>query len=164
MPARATPKREQAFQVWYNDPRRGVGKTAIVVGVSERTIERWMLAHDWRGRAARMDAEARRLTDIANIQRQAEMLRRQAMQGRNLAQVGANFFAANPAGITEARDAINAIKIGHELERKAEGLPDWIVDLLGKSDDELRAEYNALAPTAIGDHQADADQPGNQPE
>lgn len=156
---RPIPVHEKAFQLWYADPKRHVPKVAETFRVSERTIRNWQVKYKWRERAAAMDAEARDLADAANVKRQADMLQRHAMQGRNLAATGTNWFATHPEGIDNGRDAITAIKIGQELERKAEGLPEWILGLMGKTDDELRAEYNAIARTESGGDQSNSGEP-----
>lgn len=161
MARKPTAKHEIAFQHWYADPERSVKGVADYVSVSTRTIARWMDAHEWRTRAATMDVEARRKADLATVKRQADMLQRHAVQGRNLNVTGANWFANHPDGVDNSRDAMSAIKLGQDLERRAELLPDWVVSILGMDDDELREQFNALANAAIGDHQGGGGTPGN---
>ncbi len=149
-PRPQAPKHEAAFQLWYADPERNFRRVSETFNVTERTIHNWKDRYKWLDRAAALDAEARRKADALNIKRQADMLQRQATQGRNLSILGANYFATHQEAIDNARDAIMAIKIGQELERRAEGLPDWIADLLGKTDEELLREYTANSATAQG--------------
>lgn len=46
-------KREDAYQFWARQPNKRYGankKTSMHTGIPVRTIEEWIVAHDWRGR------------------------------------------------------------------------------------------------------------------
>lgn len=124
MARRPAPKHELAFQAWYADVDRSVVNVAKTVGVSSRTLERWMAKYNWRERADALDEEARRKADREAVRRKAEMIQRHLIQARNLTVMGSNWLAAHPQGVTNIRDAMSAIKIGQDMERRAEGVDE----------------------------------------
>jgi hypothetical protein len=72
------------------------------------------------------------------------------------------FLATNK--ITRASDAIKAVQAGIELERQAEGLPDWVLQLQGMSEDELEAELALQLRIARPQGEGDPDGVGAEAE
>lgn len=131
----ATPKRELAFQQWYADPERDVEALAKSVQVSRRTIDRWMQKYNWQTRAAELDQRARVKAERELVKRRAEYFERVAREGALLKAKGVEYLAKS--GVDNGQQAINAVAAGDELQRRALGVPDKVVKVLGMSDDEL---------------------------
>jgi hypothetical protein len=96
----------------------------------------------------------------AAIKRKTEMLERHRKSGELAHRRGTEFFARN--AITDERAALSALKIGSEMERTAEGLPAWMVAMMGLDDDALAA-YIATATGAIAAGDSAADGAGTGP-
>jgi hypothetical protein len=53
--------------------------------------------------------------------------------------------------ITETRDALSALKLGVEIERAAANLPAYVVEVMTKTEEELRARELELIRAAGAD-------------
>jgi hypothetical protein len=146
-----TSRAYEAFAV-YRD--LGVGRTLEKVQVHfnrpsswYRVIAGWSSDNNWVARAAAyddyIDAEARKKLDRDAIKRKASMLQRHAQSGRALQAFGLQHVQTTKAP-AKAADAISAIKAGIEIERKSEGLPEYLIEVMEASDDELARQYNEL--------------------
>lgn len=117
------------------------------LGKSIAVIQRWSTLHNWVERAAayddHVDAEARKLIERDAIRRKADMLKRHADIGRGLQSFGLQYLKDKKKP-DKAVDAINSIKSGVEMERKSEGLPEYLIEVMNADDDELARQYNAL--------------------
>lgn len=112
----------------------------------------WAAEFDWVARAAAyddyIDAEARKRLDREAIRRKADMLRRHAEVGKVLQTRGLQFLQQH--GIDRGSDAITAIIKGIDTERKSEGLPEYLLQVMDATDDELARQYNELLATIGG--------------
>lgn len=143
-------KAYEAFAV-YRDlgVNRRLDDVAAKLNKSTTIMGRWSSQYDWVNRAAAYDdyieAKARIKLDREAIKRKADMLRRHADIGRSLQGFGLQHVQANKkAGPIKSADAITAIKTGVELERKSEGLPEYLMQIMETPDDELTRQYNEL--------------------
>lgn len=119
----------------------------------QRQLLEWSATYSWVDRATAYDdyieAQARKRVERDAIRRKADMLKRHADVGRFLQSKGVEYLRADGKGIEKSSDAITAIKSGVDMERKAEGLPEWIFEIVNADDDELTRQYNQLL-TEIG--------------
>jgi hypothetical protein len=109
----------------------------------------WAADFDWVARAAAyddyIDREARKKLDRDAIRRKADMLKRHADTGKALQAFGLQHVRNNQtAGPLRSSDAIAAIAKGVEIERKSEGLPEYLVSVMDATDDDLVRQYNEL--------------------
>ena len=139
-------KHHNAFQVWYTAGRNFEKASQNLADIGEytssNTLNVWSHWFNWHDRADKLDKEAQRRADNDAIRRKADMLKRHAATGRTLQGVGVTFI--RDTGLQTGQQAINAITKGVELERMGEGLPAWVLDMMGMSDDELLTEYRHL--------------------
>lgn len=142
-----TPKQREAFEAWYADEARELRNLAPSFAKSVRTIQLWAVRYNWGARAEERDKAARERADHDAIKRQAEMLKRHAVLGRNLQAKGTKRLEA---GIDSDQAAIRAVQIGVGIERQAEGLPDFIASIMSMNDDQLRKHFDALAAEIAG--------------
>lgn len=106
----------------------------------------WARNFNWVIRAAAydeyVDAQARKVLEREAIKRRADMLKRHALLGKVLQQKSAAYLDKH--GIDKSSDAISAAKIGTEMERKAEGLPEYMMEVVNADDSELARQYHTL--------------------
>lgn len=133
---RETAKHLEAFEAWYA-ASRNFRKISENLGIKSSTLYDWADNFDWHERADARDNEAKRIADeeAARERAKRQKLRRQA--GELLAARGREYFAKN--AIDSPRDAIQAIKYGTEIERKEDGIPDWVLMILNANEDDLKA-------------------------
>jgi prefoldin subunit 5 len=117
-----TLEKAHAAHVGYPEGTRGVpGRWRL-----------WCDQGEWRARCAAYDAhlerEARQLAERETIKRRAAMLKRHQQAGELLTSRGVEFFVKQK--VESARDAIAAVGKGVDLERQAEGLPDWVIEVM----------------------------------
>jgi prefoldin subunit 5 len=92
----------------------------------------WSAENHWRERATAYDEHlekaARLKTERDTVARRLAMLKRHQQAGELLTSRGVEFFVHQK--IEGARDAIAAVGKGVDLERQAEGLPDWVIEVM----------------------------------
>lgn len=131
----------EAFEVWYAN-NRNYRRTSMQISVTQGTLKRWSNSFEWVDRADERDVAFKARAQNAAAIRHAQMIERHGSAARTLIGRALEYFEHSE--ITSARDAIQAAKIGIELERRIEGLPDWIQQVTGSSTDDLirqRAEF-----------------------
>lgn len=106
----------------------------------------WSVAYGWEARTREYDAhierETRQRAEVETIKRRAEMLRKHQQAGELLRARGVEYFAAQK--VDDGRTAIAAVKTGIDVERQAEGLPTWVVELLNADESDLRRQATEL--------------------
>lgn len=142
---RETAKHRAAFETYYATDR-DLREVARSCAISERTADNWCAWFNWRVKADARDAEVERQAARAAIKRKTEMMERHRKGGELAHRRGMEFFARN--GITDERAALSALKIGSEMERTAEGMPAWMVAMMGMDDAELAAYIAATTGVA----------------
>lgn len=153
MPRKETTRHRQAFKIWYEN-NRDVAKTFENLPLKGRpeshyTLYNWIAYWGWHERADALDAEVERKLNAEAVQRKVEMLKRHAVLGKQMQGKGAEYLKNH--GVDNSASAIQAVKTGIDVERKAEGMPDWVAAILGADDDDLLKQYSALA-AQIGGH------------
>lgn len=144
-------KSYEAFSV-YRDlgTSRSIEQVARSLSKSDQLIKRWSYTHDWVQRVTAyddyIDAQARVKLERDAIRRKADMLKRHTDTGRALQSWGLTYVKDNRKP-DKSSDAITAIKTGVEMERKSEGLPEWIFEVVNADDNELTRQYNELLAT-----------------
>lgn len=132
--------------------QRSIEVVARDLSKSVQLIKRWSALNDWvirvRAYDDYIDAAARKKIDNEAIKRRADMLKRHALAGKVLQQKGVDYIGKN--GVDKSADAISAIAKGVEIERKAEGFPDWMFEIAAQDDDDLYREYNRLLAALAG--------------
>jgi hypothetical protein len=154
----------EAFSV-YRDlgVNRSTEQVAQRLSKSIAIIQRWSGLHNWVVRATAyddyIDAEARKKLDRNAIKRKAKMLERHANTGRALQAFGLQHVQTTkqPAN---ASDAIRAIRVGVDIERKSEGLPEYLIEVMNADDTELTAQYNELV-AEIGGYRGGDEEAGD---
>jgi hypothetical protein len=131
-----TSKHLEAFDVWC-ESGRNFTFTSQKCTVSRRALYDWADAFNWHERADARDAEVRRLADEQATRDRAERQKRRRRAAELLTARGVEFFKKNK--IDSPRDAIQAIKYGTEIERKEDGVPDWVMLILNANPEDLEA-------------------------
>ncbi|MDQ2787832.1 MAG: hypothetical protein M3Y58_22820 [Chloroflexota bacterium] len=149
---RETAKHHAAFEVWY-DADRDYKAVMRDCSVSMVSVYHWIDWFGWRAKADARDVEVELRNARASIKRKAEMIERHRRGGELAHKRGMEYLSRN--AIADERAALSALKIGSEMERTAEGLPAWVIDLLGMDDGELRNYIQSTAGAlAAGDRAA----------
>jgi transposase len=130
-----------AFEIWYSSDRSR-RTVAERLSVSEQAVAVWISEFKWHARADARDQEAAKQAEKQAIQRRASILAEQAKAGELLRRRGVEYFVKHE--VEEGREAIAAIKEGVALERSAEGLPGFVLELMNYDEDQLRAERDRL--------------------
>lgn len=156
---RETEKQRAAFHTWYELDRR-FDETLTNVGLKRQTLANWIKGLDWHKRADALDAKTHAKMDAKLItekaKRQAQMVEMHFKLGSTLAGNGLSYL--NNKGLESGAQAITAIKTGIDIQRKAEGLPDWLIEIGEMTEDELIAERNRiLSRLAAGNNPATGD-------
>lgn len=153
MPRKETARHRSAFQVWYENNRDFVTThqklPQKIKPESHYTLYDWAGYYDWQNRADALDAEVERRLNAEAVTRKVEMLKRHAQFGKLMQTKGGEYLRDH--GVDNSASAITAVKTGIDVERKAEGLPDWIAAILGKDDHDLLSEYRDVI-AQVGGH------------
>lgn len=161
MAHRETAKHREAFEAWYAADRQ-VRNILQNLAVPERTLYQWIEWFGWHERADKRDRDAAEIAERNAVKRKGAMLLRHQKAGELLVTRGIEFFEQK--AIEKASEATAAIKVGVELERQAEGMPDWVVSVMNADERDLDrqiAEYERrreatlpAAPETAGDARA----------
>ncbi len=142
---RETAKHHAAFWTWYELERRHA-ETKSKLSVENNTLNSWIKKFGWHERADRLDAKAQAKLEAKAVneraRRQAQMTERHYRFGGGLISVGSKYLEKK--GVDNGAQAIMAVKTGVEIQRKAEGMPDWLIKIAGMSEDELIRERDRL--------------------
>jgi len=135
----------RAFEVWYNCSQ-SLTQASKILGVGPTTLMRWRDRFGWVERAeARRQTEKERADQIA-ADRASDMLETHFDAADILLQAGITYLKEHP--IDNARDAINAIKLGIELQRRTREMPDWVIRIKKAPEEELIREAQAIIEEA----------------
>lgn len=152
---RETARHLDAFEGWYA-VHRDYRQASADLGIPFGTLRTWGEWFTWHARADGRDQAAREKADREAITRRAEMLKRHRQAGELLTRRGIEHLTKQP--IEATKDAISAIKTGVDLERQAEGLPAYLVEILNAPPDTLPGLVESL------DRELAARQGGGEPE
>ena len=158
---RETIKHLEAFEAWYAEGR-SFRRISQNLAVPERTLYGWGEWFNWHERADKRDEQARRIADEEAAKERAERQRKRREAASLLVQRGAEYFQEKE--IEDPKDAIQAIKAGTEIERKEDGLPDWVLMILNASPDDLQAIERSLTSSLAGGEAAGEDVDSLSPE
>lgn len=147
---RQTDESDKAFEAFalYRDlgTNRTTDAVARQLSKSLALIQRWSAQYAWVERVAvydaYIDAQARKQLERDAIKRKADMLKRHALLGKVLQQKSAAYLDKH--GIDRSSDAIAAARVGVDMERKAEGLPEYLMEVMNADDSELARQYAEL--------------------
>lgn len=151
-------KAHEAFAA-YRDMGAGRSIDAVVqkLNKSRTLISRWSGQYNWVERAAEyddyIDIQARKKVEREAVSRKADMLKRHSQMGRALQSKGLQYLT--DSGIDKSSDAISAVKSGIEIERKSEGLPEYLMSIVEAPDDELMRQYAGLLTSLSNPDTAD---------
>jgi len=150
---RETSKHREAFEAWYA-AARSFRQISPKLAVPRRTLFDWADAFDWHDRADARDHEAQRIADEEAAKERAARQKRRRKAGELLAVRGMEFLHKNQ--FDNAADAIRAIKYGTEIERKEDGIPDWVLMILNADDSalEMMSKYFGGPDAASSDASA----------
>jgi hypothetical protein len=159
----------EAFAIY-----RDMGASRSLDSVSKKLtkniqlIKRWSSQYGWGERVSAyddyVDAQARKKFEADAIRRKADMLRRHALTGKILQQKGVDYLTDAKKGIEKSSDAITAISKGIDIERKSEGLPEWIFEVVNADDNELARQYAELYAQVTGNAGGDETQGNGDPQ
>jgi hypothetical protein len=106
-------------------------------------MDRWIAKWGWHDRADARDQEAARRVEADAIERKRKLLERQRQIGAALQTAGTRYLnermREGHTPIDNVRDCIAALKTGIDIERQAEDMPGWIMQVVNATDDELDA-------------------------
>ncbi len=121
--SRETAKHIAAFWAWY-ELERHFEKTKSELRVSNNSLAVWIKKYDWTNRADALDAKtlekAQKTIIEKNGKRLAEMIENHYKYGANLINIGGGYL--RDKGVESGAQAIQAVKIGVDIQRTAEGL------------------------------------------
>lgn len=130
------------FQVWYANGRPKFKELLRLIPddvhgrkPSQPLFYRWQTEEDWDAQADEMDTKAIVLSDEFLIRQKTEMLMRQAHIGFVMQQIGLQYLVSGSFDSSSA--AVNAIKIGAELERTSRGIGETIRRMSEMTNEEL---------------------------
>lgn len=118
--------------------RKGQKRSSYVPGSWRKAAKQW----HWKERAEMWDAEQRRKHIAAEEKARAEMLRRHIEESLEWQKCALERLDLE--GITSSALALKAWKIAVNEERKARGLPEYLLAIAGMTETELREQYAAL--------------------
>lgn len=139
---RETDRHRRAFEHWYEHDR-DVKTVGEAFTVSLVTVYHWIDWFGWKAKADARDLEVERIAAKKAILRKSQMIDEHRKAGELVRRRGVEYLAQNP--IEDERVAITAIEKGIAIERTAEGLPTWVVELMSMTDDELLAFISTTA-------------------
>lgn len=155
---RETDRHRQAFETWYAADR-DVGPVWKSLAVSDQAIYNWCNWFGWHARADRRDRDVAEKREREAIRRKGKMAEEHRQLGELIRRRAASHFAGRDFSIESTRDGLAAAKLGIEIERQAEGLPGYLVEVLNADPDELRriiAADSGAAPPEGGAGDASA--------
>lgn len=163
---RETSKHIDAFEAWYENGRNFT-RTSQNCTISRRSLFTWADDFDWHERADARDIEVKRLADAEAVKERADRQRRRRQAAELLTARGVEWMRTFK--IENARDAIMAIKIGIEIERKEDGIPDWVMFILNADNETLDVMAKQLGlslpagdsgPLGVDSYDVDLDETG----
>jgi hypothetical protein len=120
---RETAQHHAAFWTWY-ELERHFDESLTKIDASRPTLAEWIKRFNWHKRADDLDAKqlerATQLLVEKNGKRLAEMIENHFKYGANLINIGGGYLQKK--GVETGGQAIQAVKIGVEIQRTAEGL------------------------------------------
>jgi len=146
------PKRSlrRAAEIYYS------GKSKVNLG----QIEYWSYKYHWVERVQAWDDYQDRLKREAHLKAVEEMADRHVRLALALQAKAAERLKQLPAEKIGPAQLVRMIRAGVEIERKARGLPDWLIEIADLSDEELVARYKELLER-IGGAAADSAEEGD---
>ena len=139
-----TAKHHAAFWTWYHLERH-FDESLTKINATRPTLAEWIKRFHWHKRADALDAKtlekAQKELVNKNGKRLAEMIENHYKYGSNLINIGGGYLQKK--GLESGAQAIQAVKIGVDIQRTAEGLAtekhDINLDVTKLSDSELSA-------------------------
>lgn len=133
------------FQVWYSNGRPTIPDLLALIPEdtngrkpSKVVMLKWKNEEGWDAEADIMDAKAIVVSDDFLIRQKSEMLMRQANIGFVLQEIGLRALISG--GFDSSSSAVQAIRVGSELERTSMGIGEMIVKMAKMSDADLEQE------------------------
>lgn len=129
-----TERHRQAFEVWYENGQ-SFQRAAQVLGCSHMPLRRYAVWFDWVGRAQERAATVRVETAKEVTKKYVGAMVSHFDAASKLIGRGVEYL--DQYGIDNPRDAIQAVKIGIELQRRIAELPDWVIKVKDADTNEL---------------------------
>lgn len=133
------------FQVWYSKGRPNIPDLLALIPEdvngrkpSRVMIRKWKDEEGWEMQADEMDAKAIVVSDDFLVRQKSEMLMRQANIGFVLQEIGLRALVSG--GFDSSSSAVQAIRVGSELERTSMGIGEMLVKMAKMSDADLEQE------------------------
>lgn len=133
------------FQVWYSNGRPNIPDLLSLIPEdvngrkpSRVMIRKWKDEEGWEMQADEMDAKAIVVSDDFLVRQKSEMLMRQANIGFVLQEIGLRALVSG--GFDSSSSAVQAIRVGSELERTSMGIGEMLVKMAKMSDADLEQE------------------------
>lgn len=125
-----TAKHIAAFLAWY-ELDRSFDETRIKIRVNKNSLAEWIKKFDWHRKADEIDAKAfakaQKLIIEKNGKRTAEMIENHYKYGASLINIGGGYLKEK--GVDTGGQAIQAVKIGVDIQRTAEGFATQGLDV-----------------------------------
>lgn len=143
-----------AFECWYSRDRNFY-QTSMDCGYSMSDLMKWSRLFSWSSRADARDVEAARMNDRRSMERRHRFMEdvRSAANSiwKSAFDAYVNRIECARSGITsvsdgfrDIREIMYVIERGIALERQAEGLPDWMAQVVRMSNEDLLEERKRL--------------------
>lgn len=139
---------EYIFMTWYQAGRPNARKLQLTIKenkygtkLSVPDLKR-LIETEFADRAAEMDAEVADQLKSKLVQDKLSMLQQHAGLGVELATMGIEYLREN--GIGNARNALQAITLGVQIERNSRGVDAVLSQIANKTDQELLDDLRSL--------------------
>jgi hypothetical protein len=133
-----------AFEAYFSNGGN-ISKTCAATGLARRTVQRYEVWYEWKSRLILRRQKARELMESKAAESVATMLDKHYQVGNRLIDRAVEFLENMP--IDNARDAINAAKLGIEIQRKVRELPDWIHQVQNATPEQIVARVREIQRT-----------------
>jgi hypothetical protein len=142
------PKQQEAFQVWAENGGRNWQLIAEKTGISERTLLRWANLFSWSEKLLERESQIYRESEERIVAERRKRLDDQLTLGTTLRRRAFQYLLTHE--IEKTSDAIAAARVGIEIERQADTLPTYLLEIacatpdqLTRRIDEMEAQRNA---------------------
>jgi len=148
---------EQCFEIWYShgcpsSPKRTLGflpEDEFGRKPTVHMIGDWMNEMNWAWRAEQLNAKVFEKANENLVVQQVEMMKRQAEYGFQMQKKAMEKL--NEDGFDTSASAVNAIRVGVDIERTSRGVSKFLIDLVDKSDADIKEEIKQLSERVSAD-------------
>lgn len=147
--------KESAYWVWYRSGKPAMSLLADMLELtsegekpSSQLLNNWSKKNNWAQRANILDMQVRREIERQAVQEKVEMFERQATVGKKLIDKAMHYLEDNEWDFRTPKEALTAIRLGAEIERKTRGIGSTIQKISEMESGKLDEKITALIANA----------------